>query len=51
MTRPRDDNPFRSGLGLLAVLPLLAACDSAVRGLALGLTLLVTLLACAIAAA
>ncbi len=51
MIRPRDDDPFRSSLGLLALLPLLAACDSAVRGLALGLTLLATLLACALVAA
>lgn len=50
MVRPSDDDPFRSSLGLLALLPLLAACDSALRGLALGATLLASLLACAIAA-
>jgi len=51
MTRLSDDSTARLGLGTLALLPLLAACDSAVRGLALGLTLLATLLACAMVAA
>jgi Na+-translocating ferredoxin:NAD+ oxidoreductase RnfE subunit len=51
MTCLPDDSTARLSLGTLALLPLLAACDSAVRGLALGLTLLATLLVCAMVAA
>jgi electron transport complex protein RnfE len=51
MTGPHYDAATRTGLGALALLPLLVASDSATRGLTLGLALLATLLACAIAAA